>query len=151
MAYCEVADVQNLMGQTFTGISRPSTSEVQNAIDEIAAEIEGVAASVGYAVPITSTEGAALLYKYNRYGAAVSAWHTGVIADAEPARVEYWRTEYANFIARLRRGEQLINGETLNASPNAAMSAGFKRSDGYATYNPNGTGDYTPRRSPYGW
>lgn len=142
MAYCTVADVSALMGQTFSVSSRPTTSEVQDAVDQIAAEIDGVAASVGYTVPITSTDGIALLAKYNRFGAAVSAWHTGVISDDEPARVTYWQTQYDNFIARLRRGEQVITGETLNASPNAGQSAGFRRADGYATYNANGTGDY---------
>lgn len=143
MAYCTVSDLEAMMGQTFGASTKPTATEVQAAIDETAAELDGVAAAAGYAVPVTGTSSLLTMKRLNQYGAAVNAWHTGVIADDEPARVVYWREAYANFITRLRKGEQTLPDDTPTASPNTGFSASFKRADGFATYNPNGVGDWT--------
>lgn len=143
MAYCVVSDVQALMGQTFNATSRPTVAEVMAAIDETAAEIDGVLAAAGYTVPVSGTASVLTCKRINTYGAAVNAWHTGVIADEEPARVVFWREAYANFISRIRRGEQSLPDESPTAAPNTGFGVAMKRSDGYATYNPDGAGDYT--------
>ena len=143
MAYCTVADVQGIMGQTFSTTSKPTVAEVTAAIDETAAELDGVLAAAGYAVPVSGDSSVKIAKRMNQYGAAVNAWHTGVIADNEPARVIYWREQYANFITRIRKGEQTLPDDTPTASPNTGFSVSLKRADGFATYNPNGEASYT--------
>lgn len=143
MAYCTVSDVQAMMGQSFTATTRPTATEVQAAIDETAAELDGVAEAAGYNVPVSGTASVLIMKRMNAYGASVNAWHTGVIADEEPARVIYWKEQYTNFITRLRKGEQTLPGDTPTASPNTGFSLSMKRTDGYATYNQNGEASYT--------
>jgi len=112
MAYSTVANVEKLMQVNFThGSGRPTYEDVEEMIDDVAADLDGVAQAAGYTVPITSTSGVALMRKYNTYGAAVAAWHAGFVSDTEPARVEFWRSQYEQFIARLRRGEQQLPSE----------------------------------------
>lgn len=110
MSYCAVSDVERLMGIKFTATSRPATDDVSAFIDHAAADLDGVAQSAGYTVPVTGTQAVALMKRYNVYGAAVAAWHAGFVSDDLPPRVEYWDTQYNNFIARLRRGEQELPG-----------------------------------------
>ena len=143
MAYCAVSDVQAMMGQTFSTTSKPTVAEVTAAIDETAAELDGVAAEAGYNVPVSGDASTLIMKRMNAYGASVNAWHSGVIADNEPARVIYWREQYTNFITRLRKGEQTLPGDTPTASPNTGFSVSMKRADGFATYNPNGEASYT--------
>ena len=143
MAYCAVSDVQAMMGQTFSTTSKPTVAEVTAAIDETAAELDGVASAAGYNVPVSGDASTLIMKRMNAYGASVNAWHSGVIADNEPARVIYWREQYANFITRLRKGEQTLPGDTPTASPNTGFSVSMKRADGFATYNPNGEASYT--------
>jgi len=122
MAYCTVKDVQDLTGQRYEVNSRPSSIEVQSAIDTVAAELDGVAQAAGYSVPVTGAAGVALLKRYNIFGAAVSAWHTGIVQDDEPARVTYWNEQYTAFIGRLRRGEQQLPGESADAEEDIAFA-----------------------------
>ena len=143
MAYCAVSDVQAMMGQTFSTTSKPTVAEVTAAIDETAAELDGVASAAGYNVPVSGDASTLIMKRMNAYGASVNAWHSGVIADNEPARVIYWREQYTNFITRLRKGEQTLPGDTPTASPNTGFSVAMKRADGFATYNPNGEASYT--------
>lgn len=122
MAYCTVADVEELMGTTFAADSRPTTTEVSDSIDTVAAELDGVAQAAGYSVPVTGAAAVTLLKRYNIFGAAVSAWHSGIIGDDEPARVTYWNEQYQNFLARLRRGEQQLPGESADSEEDIAFA-----------------------------
>jgi hypothetical protein len=110
MAYCTVDNVAGLTFMEFTQVSHPSTTEVNDFIANTAADLDGVAQAAGYTVPVTDAQAVALMKKYNTYGAAVAAWHAGYSADNEPARVTRWAKEYDDFIARLRRGDQLLPG-----------------------------------------
>jgi len=111
MAYCALADIEALMQTAFTDTSRPTSSEAESIIDDVAAQIDGVAQAAGYTVPVTSTSGIAYLKPYNRFGAACRCWHAGYISDTAPDRVSYWCQEFKDFIARLRRGEEQIPSE----------------------------------------
>jgi hypothetical protein len=122
MAYCIVKDVEDLMGTKFSHDSRPPVREVESMIATIAAELDGVAQAAGYDVPITGAQGVALLKRYTIFGAGVAAWHTMIVSEDEPARVTYWREQYDNFLARLRRGEQGIPGETIEAEEDIAFA-----------------------------
>lgn len=111
MAYCTLANVETMMGISFTPTSRPTVEEAEDIVDSKAAEIDGVAQASGYTVPLTGTAAIAMLKHYNAIGAACACWHAGFISDTAPARVEYWCQEFRDFIARLRRGEQQIPSE----------------------------------------
>lgn len=132
MAYCVIGDIQDEMGQTFTTTSRPTTANVEEAIDGVSGEIDGVLKSRGYSVPVTSTSSLALLKRYTKFGASAQAWHMGYVGD-EPSRVTYWREAYDNFIARLRRGEQELPDETASGGAPMGFSVAPLRVDGYSS------------------
>jgi hypothetical protein len=111
MAYCTTAEVQSLTGLTFSGTSRPTTTEVDEFVSDVAAELDGVLQAAGYTLPITDSDALNLLGRYNKFGSAVQAWHAGYLSNDEPPRVAYWRTAYENFLNRLRKGEQELPGE----------------------------------------
>ena len=112
MAYCTPDQVENLMQVKFTSASKPSMEKVTELVYEIAGEMDGVIEAAGYTLPITSASALALLRRYNTYGVAASAWHAGYITDSDMPRVAYWQQEYKDFLARLRRYEQLLPGES---------------------------------------
>jgi hypothetical protein len=111
MAYCTVADVERLMGTKFTIDSRPSTADVDEAIDGVSADLDGAAQASGYTVPVTGVQAVALMKRYNRYGAACTAWHTGYVSDTLPPRVEHWCSTYRDFLKALREGKVQLPGE----------------------------------------
>lgn len=119
MAYCVVADVQRLMGVTFTSTSRPTTADVETIITSVSADLDGILKAAGYSiVPAVDATALLLLKQYAAMGAAVASWHAGFVSDDEPPRVEYWRTQYEAFITRLRNGTQVLPGSV--ADPTAA-------------------------------
>lgn len=111
MAYCTVADVEGMMGMKFTISGRPSTSQVEDAIDGTAADLDGAAQASGYTVPVTGATAVALMKRYNRYGAACESWHIGHISQDAPARVDYWCSTYRDFLKALREGKTELPGE----------------------------------------
>ncbi len=121
MAYCAVKDVEDLLGTKFSHDSRPPVREVEAMITTTEAELDGVAQAAGYTVPITGTQGVALLKRYAIFGAGVAAWHTMIVDTDEPARVTYWREQYDAFIGRLRRGEQQLPGESADSEEDIAF------------------------------
>ena len=133
MAYCTVSDVQDEMGQTFSTTSRPNIEAVEEAIDGVSGEIDGVAQAAGYTLPIVDASALSTLQRYAKFGACAQAWHSGYVSNDEPARVTYWREQYDAFIARLRRGEQQLPGEVPGSEPDAkTFSAAPQRVDGYS-------------------
>lgn len=132
MAYCNLSDVQDLTQQVYKVDSRPSINDVTRMIDEIAAELDGVAQSAGYTTPITESGALETMRRYNKLGAAVMAWHSAVISDDEPARVTYWKEQYDAFIGRLRRGEQALPNETPSGGAAGGFSVSLARVDGYS-------------------
>ncbi len=122
MAYCTVADVEEEMGQKFSSTSRPSVPQVEEALEGVSGEIDGVLQASGYPLPVLSASALALLKRYAKFGAAAQAWHSGYVSEDEPARVTYWRETYEAFIARLRRGEQELPGEVIDETEEIAFA-----------------------------
>jgi len=108
MAYCTRAQLQGLMDQTFAATSSPTATEVEQMIDDVASEIDGVLRAAGYSTPVTATNALPLLRRMNQFGAAPSAFHGSALTDTEPARVKYWREAYDAFLVRIRKGEQYL-------------------------------------------
>ncbi len=110
MAYCTVADVEGLMGIKFTISSRPTSSSVQDDIDDVAAVLDGYIQAAGYDVPVTGTEAVKMLKSANKKGAACAAWHTGYVSDVLAPRAAFWCSEYTTFKKDLRDGKVQLPG-----------------------------------------
>lgn len=111
MAYSTVADVEKLMGITFTISGRPSTDDVDEAIISVAADLDGAAQAAGYTVPVTGASAIALMKRYNTFGAACQAWHTGYVSQTIAPRADFWCTSYRDFLKALRDGKTQLPGE----------------------------------------
>jgi hypothetical protein len=114
MAYCTVADVEKAMQRKFSHNSGfPRYDDVQEYIDGVAANLNGILQAMGYTVPVTATDAVALLKRYNTFGAACQAYHAGYrTEDILPPHAEYWCNQYSEFIARLEEGAQQLPGLT---------------------------------------
>lgn len=145
MAYCAIADVQEEMGTTFSTTSKPTTARVTAAIDEVAAILDGVLAAAGYTVPLTGASSLLKLKRINTYGACVTSWHSGIISNDLPVRVEFWQGQFDAFIQRVKDGTEIMPDDTPTATPNSSFSMNMKRVDGYSTWNPDGINGVTPR------
>lgn len=108
--YSTVADVETLMQIKFSLNSRPNREQVEDILEAIAAELDGVAQAAGYTVPVMATAAKAVMARENTLGAACECWHAGYVSDTAPARAEYWCTQYNDFLNRLRKGEQQLPG-----------------------------------------
>ena len=114
MSYCTPEDVDNLMGiVAFTNATIPDYQETQGFITGRAALLDGAAQAAGYTVPVTATQAKALMKEMNIYGAACAAWHAGQVSESLlPPRVEYWCSQYDDFIKALKEGTVQLPGET---------------------------------------
>jgi len=110
VAYCDVADIEKEMQLTISIGGRPDREDVEAIIDDIAAELDGIAQAAGYTVPVTGTQAVALMKRYNTICACVPVWHSGFVSDSPPARVEYWDKQCEAFKMRLKKGEQQLPG-----------------------------------------
>ena len=138
MAYCDVADVEQTMRLTISIDGNPNRADVEEFIDDVAAELDGIAQAAGYTVPVTTTQAVALMKRYNRICAAVATWHAGYISDNSPARVEYWHEQCEGFKNRLRKGEQQLPGLTPTSDLDPAFGIHtFPNRDAYWTTRNN--------------
>ncbi|MFA7386080.1 MAG: hypothetical protein WCZ87_00310 [Thiohalobacteraceae bacterium] len=122
MAYATVADVQALLrsasgaGVTIGPDSVPTQDDVENWLDQVSAEIDGVLHAQGYeTVPATGARDVQVLKRYTAEKSAAITWHAhygAVPSDHIPARVKRWEEDYRDFLARLRRGEQHLNDQS---------------------------------------
>jgi len=117
--YCSVEDVEALMGQHFSDSTRPSFQQVQDAIEFVSAELDGLAMVAGYTLPLSSAETLRLMKRYAVFGAAASAWHTGVVSNDEPARIAYWEKVYSDFVTRITGGNQGLPGAEMTWTTSA--------------------------------
>lgn len=113
--YADVADVQSLIrrtsgpGVTLSATSTPTLLEVEGYLDQIAAEINAVLVAQGYSVPASGDNDVLLLRRYVSEKSAARTWHAGWGGfDDPPARVKAWEKDYADFLNRLRQGQQRL-------------------------------------------
>lgn len=114
--YAVIADVEALLKRTgrtpFTGSTNPTDDQVNELIEDIEAEINGVLTAQGYTtVPATASSDIKLLKRYNSEKVAAAVWGIIYAEDDFPAHVKAWRDDYAAFLSRLRRGEQDLPGQ----------------------------------------
>lgn len=122
-AYAAVADVQVLLnalggpGITIGLASKPTTAQVEDFLDQIAAEIDGVLIGLGYGVPVTGTTDVFMLQRYLVQKVAAMTYNAAFTMDEPPSKVKGWEDEYKAFIQRLIDGQQRL----INASPRARI------------------------------
>ena len=112
MAYCDVDDVSQEMQLTFSIEGYPSQADVEEVIEEISSDLDGIAQAAGYTVPITGTSALRVMKRYCRLCTAAQVWSSGFVAMTNPTRFEYWDKECEGFKERLRDGDQQLPGLT---------------------------------------
>jgi hypothetical protein len=122
MPYCTLADIMQLMRETFTDASSPTRDDVEAICAQVSAELDGVAQAAGYDTPITSAGGLQLLKRYAMFGVAPQAWYARYSSQDEPPKVAYWREAYTTFLSRLRRNEQQLPDAPQPEDDNVAFA-----------------------------
>ncbi len=125
--YCTREQLEELMSVTFIASSKPTDDKACEIIEEVASEMDGVLAAVGYPLPIIAESALRLLCHYNTYGAAAAAWHSGYVTDRDMPRVIYWSTEYRGFLSRIKNGQQTLPDVIGTMSETVAASGALTR------------------------
>lgn len=107
-SYANEDEVQALIPEfVISTSSSPSLDSVTALISQAEGEINGVLSAQGYeSIPATGANDVALLQGYVTRKVAADVWLTAYQRSEPPYKVKAWREEWADFIARLRRGEQ---------------------------------------------
>jgi len=110
MAYCSLAEVQNLNPKrTYGASTTPTTTQVNALIAQIAVEIDAVLEAKGYTVPVTTPANFVEALKYlNAYGAAALAEMGMFPETSEMGQTPHWKLlneKYNDGIKQLREGE----------------------------------------------
>lgn len=96
---------------SFSASTKPTSYDADSIVENIAADLDGIAQASGYTVPVTGTQAKALMKRYNILGAACECWHSGYRSDAQlPPNASYWCDSYKAFVDRLRKGQQQLPG-----------------------------------------
>lgn len=132
MAYCTYIDVEEMIGEEYSGNTQPTKIRVVEVCAEISLEIDAVLRAAGYTTPVTDSDDLLLLERYAKLGAACAAWHEGHVTDADYPRVEAWEQAYQNFLARVRRGEQGLIDQSKPVGLGTMGSVTAGRNDGFA-------------------
>ncbi len=144
MAYCTVSDVQARCKKfTISGTSKPTETEVEGFIDQCAAELDGITATLGYTTPVTGTESLKLLKKANADGAAFYTYNaafSAVSPNASTLGAEY-QEEWKHFLSMLRRGEIILTDAPTSTHRQgeprgSALSSNFIDDDGETCLDP---------------
>jgi len=106
--YATTDTVQALIPEfTMTTTSKPTLAEADTMLDQVEGEVNGVLAAQGYSsIPATGDNDVKMLGGYVSKKAASDVWLAAFMDDDPPYHIKEWRTEWRDFIARLRRGEQ---------------------------------------------
>ena len=111
MAYASLPDVNALAAKrVFSATSVPSASQVAEYLDFGAAEIDGLLAADGYALPIATTASIALLYlkRVNAIAAWVQVEHSAQVSNDVDRAQKLWDNE---------RGKLEAGGVSLYDAP----------------------------------
>ena len=109
MSYAVIADVQGVIPKwTFSGTTKPSTTQATAIIDAVSEEIDSILAARGIAVPVTApAHFLAALVMLNVYGGAariLRAAFPDATGPGETPAYAYWEKQYDEGIAGLRNG-----------------------------------------------
>jgi len=81
MSYCVLADLYSYIPKLeYTSTSKPTVTQVETIIDNIAQEIDTALQTAGYELPVTDTDSLAFLKMLNALGAAAFA-ESGTLSE----------------------------------------------------------------------
>lgn len=115
--YASTAQIQALLQrwqvvEHLDAYSQPTLATVEDWIDQVEAEIDGVLRAQGYeTIPATGTQDVKLLSRYVAEMVAYFAWKEAYGHADIPDGIKDWRDGYTSFLSRLRRGEQRLAGQ----------------------------------------
>lgn len=106
----------------FSGSTRPKDADVDDYIDHIEAEINGVLSAAGYSnVPATADSDKAMIRQYVVDAVCVFVWTETFTENDPPFMVKKWDENYRSFISKLRRGEQHLPSQNPNSEADPAF------------------------------
>lgn len=93
----------------FSASTRPTDSDVDDMIEQIEGEINGVLSAQGYqTVPATGSSDIKLLKRYVVTKVGAMVWRVVFSEDDAPSHIKRWEEDYAEFLKRLRMGQQYL-------------------------------------------
>jgi len=107
--YASISNVEALnSARTFTAISKPSKSDVEDFLAKTAAKLDGLVRARGYVLPVptTATSALELLSHFNAIGAHAYAERSAVSSPHKDAAWEAWM----ECLKELREGEVDLGG-----------------------------------------
>jgi hypothetical protein len=129
VAYCTAANVEALIHKSYTADTEPTIEEVESNIDNIAGAIDGVLKAAGYALPIDDASALLMLKQYNAYGAAVPVWYATFRSRDEEPQVEFWRSEYRDFLKGIKDGTLELPGDEESEVSHQSLYYVVERAD----------------------
>lgn len=135
MAYCTIADVEVLTEIDWTAATAPTIAQVENMIDNVAAEIDGVLQASGYDVPVSAADALEMLRSINAFGVGPEAYHATFLVEMLPPKVKYWQDRYDRFLKAVRAGEVQLPGLEPESDLDAAwgIAPSIQREDYWLT------------------
>lgn len=122
-AYAELTDVYQLLpGRSYSASTKPSEAQAEQAVKDVAAQINARLRALGYSTPLTDTSDILVLKHINALGAAAHCEQAtlGVVQGESPI-AEAYRDEYMTFLKDLQDGKFNFEGA---GDPSASEAEG---------------------------
>ena len=143
MAYCSVSDVNNINVQrTYDSDSKPTSSQVNAMVDNVASLMDARLEAVGFTVPVVSApKSQGLLKIINAFGGAAMAeeaiYEGAVTTDVRPKYVDLWK-RYEAEMKRIEGNPLLLSDATWEDITSTRPTSGSVTS--YPQDNPDADG-----------
>lgn len=110
MTYLTVEDVVRELGPGILS-GHVTEEDIAAIIEQVEAELDGLVAAQGYAIPVTAPRAKAMLAQAATFGACarILGAYAGTTADASPRENAYWQ-RYREFCDRLMAQPGLLEG-----------------------------------------
>jgi hypothetical protein len=120
--YATNADVYT-RAPRLSSISSLTTTEIDNFIEQVEAEINSGLRYCGYTVPVTNTSDVAMLKRFVAEKSAAMSYHAAVIDETSPAWVVKYEEDYTAFLLRVRECKLAL--ASTQTSTTGGISAGY--------------------------
>lgn len=133
-AYCTLEDVQQLLpNRQYHASSKPTIGQAEQAVLDVAQEINMALRGLGLTVPITDTNDGRFLKVMNRLGAAWLIESSSLVAGQGTSQIiENYKEKYDDMLKRLIAGEyEFVSSTSTVNDPdgNDDLDASGERSD----------------------
>lgn len=120
MPYLSVEDIERELGLVFGPDTHPTRDQVEEILEQVEAELDGLVAALGYAVPVEAARPRAMLAQAALWAACarVLGAYAGATLDVPPREQAYWE-RYRDFCDRLLANPGLLSGAARSPSSGA--------------------------------